>query len=328
MMTAAALVSPQFVCYGCGGGTRSCSLPLISFIPRRKRGCVAGVTAGCASEGFDSNLESAISAAYLRFQESLLPDPIFIDPYAKCLLSQDKVQDSIPIPSTLYFKLATKFIDDKILSEMSSSQELRQIVLLTDGMDTRPFRLNWPRSTVIYDISLDRVFKEASQRLHGIGAKISNSCLLIHVPLSSDLHMALCRKGFNGSKPSLWALQGLSFKTLAGFIDMLDMIGSLTMKGCLFVGELPVWLLNSGYENMLDAKKLLEKLFLKHGFQVNVVDYDEMARNLHRDLPKGYPVCMVFVAKQLRFSDAQMDLWRTHFQRIEEEGNEEGFEEL
>lgn len=42
-----------------------------------------------------------------------------------------------------------------------------QVVLLTDGMDTRAYRLNWPSSTIIYDISPENVFNRAAQKLKG-----------------------------------------------------------------------------------------------------------------------------------------------------------------
>ena len=44
---------------------------------------------------------------------------------------------------------------------------LLQVVLLTDGMDTRPYRLKWPASTIIFDISPDNVFKRAAEKLQG-----------------------------------------------------------------------------------------------------------------------------------------------------------------
>lgn len=43
-----------------------------------------------------------------------------------------------------------------------------QVVLLTDGMDTRPYRLSWPTSTMIFDVSPDRIFKMAAQKLEGM----------------------------------------------------------------------------------------------------------------------------------------------------------------
>lgn len=34
-------------------------------------------------------------------------------------------------------------------------------------MDTRPYRLNWPRLSVVYDLSPERVFKLGTKRLKG-----------------------------------------------------------------------------------------------------------------------------------------------------------------
>lgn len=198
-------------------------------------------------------------------------------------------------------------------------------------MDTRPYRLSWPRSSVIYDISPGRVFKEASQRLKGVGAKISKACVLVHVPLeSTDVHGTLCRKGFSGNKPSLWILQGLPLMTLTSFEDLLGTIGSLAMEGSIFMGELPGLLLESESENMSAKREFLEKLFMSHGFQVDVIECAEIARNLHLDLdpPLRDNNNIVFFARQLRLSDAQMEVWRQYFGRLEEDGDEDGFEEL
>lgn len=61
-----------------------------------------------------------------------MADPLFVDPYAECLISEVgnpvmKKQQQASLSSTLYYKLSTKFIDDKILDEISSLQELRQM---------------------------------------------------------------------------------------------------------------------------------------------------------------------------------------------------------
>ncbi|XP_020089842.1 uncharacterized protein LOC109711291 isoform X2 [Ananas comosus] len=224
-----------------------------------------------------------------------MTDPLFIDPYAGCLLSLDvnhcdmeEYAISITGSSPSYYRIATKYIDDKLLNFVSRSDDLRQIVLLTDGMDTRPLRMNWPRSSILYDVSPERIFKVTSQRFKGVGAKVSRGCLLIHIPVeSSNLLESFYRNGFNGGRSSIWALQ--------------------TAK-----------------------KERLEKLFMTYGFRVTVVDYEEVAKEMHfsLDAPLETSNSVLFVAEQLRLSDAQMEIWRTHFERIEEEGDEEGFEEL
>lgn len=190
-------------------------------------------------------------------------------------------------------------------------------------------RLSWPRSSVIYDISPGKVFKEASQRLEGVGAKVSKGCVLLHVPLeSSDVQATLCKKGFSGNKPSIWALQGLPLMTMTSFEDILSTVSSLAMEGCIFMGELPGMLLGAELGNMRAKDDFLEKLFMGHGFQVDVIEYVEIARNLHLELPPGDHKGVLFIARQLRLSDAQMEIWREHFGRLEEEGDEDGFEEL
>lgn len=103
---------------------------LISETKMRRAASVAARLDGVSS---DSNLDAAIRAASLRFEESLRPDPLFIDPYAECLAFPDEgnfgIKEHHPtsLSSTLYYRLATKFIDDKIHSEVNSFDELRQM---------------------------------------------------------------------------------------------------------------------------------------------------------------------------------------------------------
>ncbi|XP_010914464.1 O-methyltransferase 1, chloroplastic isoform X1 [Elaeis guineensis] len=327
------------------GGVAKCSifpfLPAAGFARGWKWEKAGRMTVAIAArlgrEDPDLLLRAALRAASLRFQETLRPDPLFVDPYASCLLSpvnghQDMEEQPPVLTTTLspyHYRLATKFLDDKLLSLVSSMDELRQIVLLTDGMDTRPYRLSWPQPSIVYDVSPGRVFKVASQRLKGTGAKISRNCMLVHVPLeSSDLQAILCEKGFKGDKPSLWVLQGLPLLTSIGLKDILFAISNLAMKGSILIGELPLCLLGTEVGNMATVQKYMEKLFMSHGFRSDVFDYGEVAKNMLLDPPSGAYENVLFLAEQLQLSDAQMESWWMHFERIEEEGDEEGFEEL
>ncbi|KAK4407959.1 O-methyltransferase 1, chloroplastic [Sesamum angolense] len=74
--------------------------------------------------------------------------------------------------------------------------------------------------------------------------------------------------------------------------------------------------------------KWMDKLFMSHGLKVKMIKHDEVARNLGKESAPGDHKNILFVAEQLQFSDDQMEIWRREFQRIEEEGDEEGFEEL
>ncbi|XP_010259529.1 PREDICTED: uncharacterized protein LOC104598930 [Nelumbo nucifera] len=305
-------------------------LPLNYAFARKSNG---GLRAKLNDNDNDAFLQAAITGASLRFQETHQPEPLLIDPYAGCFVAHDIKKDMTQYPFSIttpnHYCLATKFIDDKLLGAVNHVDGPRQVVLLTDGMDTRPYRLNWPSSTMIFDISQERVFQMAAQKLHGVGARIPKSCLFLHVPLeSSDIPATLCRKGFNGNRPSIWAFQGLPLMTMAKFTEILFIVSSLAMKGCLFLGELPAWLVEAEVGIKTDKQKWMDKLFMCNGFKVDVVCYDEVARNMCRDIPSGDYKRILFVAEQLRFSDDQMENWRREFQRIEEEGDEDGFEEL
>ncbi|RYR71676.1 hypothetical protein Ahy_A02g005900 isoform A [Arachis hypogaea] len=174
-------------------------------------------------------------------------DPLFVDQYASYLVPQnfhkEKVQDLNP------YCLATKFIDDKLLHTVNLIDGVKQVVLLTDGMDTRPYRLRWPASTIIFDISPERIFQIAAEKLEGdngsssAGAKVPKGSLLYHIPLeSSDIKQNLQLRGYNGSRPSIWAMQGFPMMTLANFEEVLSMLSSLAMEGSFFLGELPTFL--------------------------------------------------------------------------------------
>ncbi|KAF6173605.1 hypothetical protein GIB67_022964 [Kingdonia uniflora] len=315
---------------GCFADAAVVGTPFICSFITKKRGVVLRAKLNDEDDPFFQN---AINGASLRFQESNKPEPLFLDTYAGCFLTHDSQKDMkhclLSGTSTSHFCLATKFIDDKLLNVVNHMDGVRQIVLLTDGMDTRPYRLKWPNSTIIFDISPNRVFQRAAQKLEDVGAKIAKSCLFIHVPSeSSNIQEMLCRKSFNGSRPSIWVVQGLTVLTLASFKEILLTVGSLAMKGCIFLGELPSWLVETEVGAKTDACKWIDKLFMSNGFRVDVITYEEVARNLGLDPPPRDSDNILFMAEQLRFSDDQMETWRREFQRVEEEGDEEGFEEL
>uniref|UniRef100_A0A2P2INY9 Uncharacterized protein n=1 Tax=Rhizophora mucronata TaxID=61149 RepID=A0A2P2INY9_RHIMU len=114
----------------------------------------------------DSTLQAAVNAASLRFQEMHSPEPLFVDPFAGCFVRSNAQMDLKKY--TQHYCIATRFIDDKLLGTLNSIDELKQVVLLTDGMDTRPYRLSWPTSTILFDVSPERIFKQSDEKLAGV----------------------------------------------------------------------------------------------------------------------------------------------------------------
>ncbi|KAG4916636.1 hypothetical protein JHK87_054193 [Glycine soja] len=275
----------------------------------------------------DPLLLAATASASLQRREKCSAEPLFLDPYAGCFVPhnspKDVIQDLHP------YCLATKFIDDKLLHTVSLIDGLKQLILLTDGMDTRPYRLQLPSSILIFDISPESVFRIAAEKLKGVGAKMPKGCIFYHIPLeSSDIEQAMQFKGYNGSRPSIWALQGFPVMTLANFEEVLSMISSLAMKGSLFVGELPACVAETDIEIKSNTRQWVDKLFMSKGFRVEIINYKGFAERSGKDFVSGHYNNILFVAEQLLHSDDQMESWRREFQRIENEGDEEGFEEL
>lgn len=116
--------------------------------------------------------------------------------------------------------------------------------------------------------------------------------------------------------------------TLSSLEEILLLVSGLATNGCFFVGEFPAWLAETDMGIKCSKKESMEKVFLNNGFRVNMISHMEVARSFGKSLtPENYNN-ILFVAEQLRFSDDQMETWRREFQRVEEDGDEEGFEEL
>ncbi|KAL8119695.1 hypothetical protein AgCh_016979 [Apium graveolens] len=81
----------------------------------------------------------------------------------KLTLAADELKDMMRLPtwwSDAYsYCLETKFEDNRLLTKVKNIDWAKQVVLLTDGMDTRPYRFNWPKSTLVFDISSGNIFK-------------------------------------------------------------------------------------------------------------------------------------------------------------------------
>lgn len=215
----------------------------------------------------DSLFQAAIERASLRFQETLRPDPLFVDPYAGCLVPTNNVVIEVDVtPRVPLYCLATKFIDDKLLNALGDDDDLRQVVLFTDGMDTRPYRLNWPRSTLVFDISPQRVFRGAALKLEDVGARIGRSCMFIHVPCeSADIEEMMRNGGFKGTRPSIWVFQGLPVVNLARFKEILSVTSNLATKGSVLLGELPSWLSETDANIKSTKTQWMDNLFMSNG---------------------------------------------------------------
>lgn len=140
-------------------------------------------------------------------------------------------------------------------------------------------------------------------------------------------------------------IQGLPLTTLANFEDVLCAVSILAMKGSLVIGEFPAWLAGTDLEqtvlafcwhsrikfilhhffmnehhlfslpSQISLREWMHKLFMRHGFQVQMIDYEDVAKSLGRELSRETSSNMLFVAEHLRFSDDQVRAHNLVFRR-------------
>ena len=108
--------------------------------------------------GFTMNANSTLAAtacwtAAVRARESRREDRLFHDPWAEALAGEQGASWIVQRPedSTITMALRTRYFDD-FLEKISSLDEIRQVVLLAAGFDTRAFRLKWPAGVCIFEM--------------------------------------------------------------------------------------------------------------------------------------------------------------------------------
>jgi methyltransferase (TIGR00027 family) len=100
-----------------------------------------------------------------------------------------------------------RFLDDFLAA--SGRSGLRQVVILGSGLDTRPYRLWWPRGTTVYEIDRPEVLDFKAEVLAGLQAKPAVSRREIGADLHQDWLTALYRAGFDAAQPTVWVAEQL-----------------------------------------------------------------------------------------------------------------------
>ncbi|MBT2227033.1 SAM-dependent methyltransferase [Nonomuraea sp. NEAU-A123] len=148
--------------------------------------------------------------AAARAKESRRDDAIFTDDLAEELAGEEGATlfaryDNPGVGE--FIAIRTRYLDDVI----SVRSDLRQVVLLAAGMDTRSVRLSWPPETVLYEIDQPDLLDDKDKRLAELGAR--HGC--VRRPVGADLTgawpEALREAGWDPSAPTLWVVEGLLF---------------------------------------------------------------------------------------------------------------------
>jgi methyltransferase (TIGR00027 family) len=136
----------------------------------------------------------------------------------------------------------TRFVDEFLAD--AGRAGIRQVVILASGLDTRPYRLWWPRGTTVYEIDQPQVLDFKSETLHRLDAKLATNRCAVGVDLGQDWSAALRRVGFDTAAPTVWIAEQL----LVGYLppgeqsQLLDAVTAASAAGSRFAADhMPTW---------------------------------------------------------------------------------------
>jgi methyltransferase (TIGR00027 family) len=192
---------------------------------------------------------TSVAVAMARAQESGHDAPLFRDPFAQLFVDAAKASldasgatdDEWP-PLVAWVDLfysrgvvRTRFIDDYLIG--ATAGLCRQVVILGAGLDTRAFRLPWPRGVHVFEVETPSVFAFKEQVLTDAGADTA-SRTVIPADLREDWAEKLDASAFDASVPTAWVAEGvLPYLTVEEARHLLTEVTLRSARGSRLVFE-------------------------------------------------------------------------------------------
>ena len=101
----------------------------------------------------------------------------------------------------------TRHIDEFFAATQEAG--IRQAVILASGLDARGYRLRWAPQTTVFEIDVPQVIAFKTATLAALGATPTADVRGVPVDLRHDWPSALRRAGFDATRPTAWAAEGL-----------------------------------------------------------------------------------------------------------------------
>jgi methyltransferase (TIGR00027 family) len=140
-------------------------------------------------------------------------DGLFEDRYARALAAPrgfELLEKYRGGGVTDFIAIRTRYMDDSVARVMSQG-EIDQIVLVANGMDTRPYRMRWPERATVYELDHSSLLVEKRARMDQLSAIPAVTIVEVGTDLAGDWRTALENGGFTPSQPTLWVAEGLLF---------------------------------------------------------------------------------------------------------------------
>jgi methyltransferase (TIGR00027 family) len=172
---------------------------------------------------------TAVMVALARAAETASADPLIRDQFAEPLVSTPELEGvreqvaawwapepdeddetDVTVDSQHminYQAVRTHFFDGYFADAVAA--DIRQVVILAAGLDSRAYRLAWPDDTVVYEIDLPKVLDYKAETLHSHGATPIADRRAVPVDLRHDWPQALRDAGFDAARSTAWLAEGL-----------------------------------------------------------------------------------------------------------------------
>lgn len=187
----------------------------------------------------DPVAQTARWTAAARAAERLRADRLSDDPYAEALAGPrgaellERYGGGGVLP---YLAIRTRFYDDAI-TRLAADHELRQVVMLAAGLDTRAYRLPWPAGTVVYELDRPALLRYKDAEL--AAARPQCTRRTVAVDLVDDWRTPLREAGFDSARPTLWIAEGLLFFLPGEAVEaLLRTVAELSTPGSRLVTDL------------------------------------------------------------------------------------------
>lgn len=253
---------------------------------------------------------TALIVAAARAVESARPDRLFTDPYAAEFVAAsgfempgvtDPPADfaaSESVSFADYASIRTRFFDDYLVD---AGRELRQVVIVAAGLDTRAFRLGLPADTTVFELDSPAVLAFKQRVLAECGAHPSGRRVPVETDLLGDWAHTLVAAGFDPAAPAAWLIEGLlPYLDHAQNDRLLATVGSRSAAGSRlaieFISAEAVALMGQALADDARAEMTalwrnggvaepVEPWLRRHGWGARVYDTYECARAYGRELP-------------------------------------------
>lgn len=232
---------------------------------------------------------SARVMAACRAIETQRPDGLFNDPLAAILAGDEIIAKVAPqaqqneAQGKPIVVVRTRFFDDFLISKIS---QIRQIVILGAGMDTRAFRLPLHPSTHLYELDRLEVLHYKESILGDTASKCHRHSLAIDIKESwSD---SLVAKGYKIEIPTVWLAEGfLYYLNETELHELLRIITKLSTSGSWFLADIMnSFLVSQSTENLSAHWKYgcddPETLLSTYNWKASVVQVGDEGANFGR----------------------------------------------